>query len=38
MGLEKIKFVWYLKKISWLALIGYLAGNATYILQYNITH
>ena len=38
MGLEKIQFVWYLKKISWLALIGYLAGNATYILQYNITH
>lgn len=38
MGLEKIQFVWYLKKISWLALIGYFAGNATYILQYNITH
>ncbi|MDI1360477.1 sodium:proton antiporter NhaD [Methylotenera sp.] len=38
MGLEKIQFVWYLKKISWLALIGYLAGNTTYILQYNITH
>lgn len=38
MGLEKIKFGWYLKKISWLALIGYFAGNATYILQYNITH
>jgi NhaD family Na+/H+ antiporter len=38
MGLEKIKFGWYLKKISWLALIGYFAGNATYILQYNLTH
>jgi len=38
MGLEKIQFAWYLKKISWLALIGYFAGNATYILQYNITH
>ena len=25
MGLEKIDFIWYLKKISWLALIGYLA-------------
>ncbi|WP_324731597.1 sodium:proton antiporter NhaD [Pseudomonas paeninsulae] len=31
MGMEKINFIWYLKKISWLALIGYLAGAATYI-------
>jgi Na+/H+ antiporter NhaD/arsenite permease-like protein len=33
MGMEKIDFIWYLKKISWLALIGYLAGCATYMLQ-----
>jgi Na+/H+ antiporter NhaD/arsenite permease-like protein len=26
MGMEKINFIWYLKKISWLALIGFLAG------------
>ena len=26
MGLEKIDFLWYLKHISWLALVGYLAG------------
>lgn len=26
MGMEKISFFWYLKKISWLALIGYVAG------------
>ncbi len=32
MGLEKIDFVWYLKKISWLALIGYFAGAAVYVL------
>ncbi|MFZ3087123.1 MAG: sodium:proton antiporter NhaD [Methylotenera sp.] len=38
MGLEKIQFLWYVKKISWLALLGYFAGIATYILQYNITH
>lgn len=38
MGLEKIQFGWYLKKISWLALIGYFAGIAVYILQYNTTH
>ncbi len=38
MGLEKIPFFWYFKKISWLALIGYFAGIATYIIQYNLTH
>lgn len=32
MGLEKIDFMWYLKKISLLALVGYLAGAGTYIL------
>lgn len=32
MGMEKIDFIWYLKKISWLALIGYLAGAAVYIM------
>ncbi|MDP3977510.1 MAG: sodium:proton antiporter NhaD [Pseudomonas sp.] len=31
MGMEKINFIWYLKKISLLALLGYLAGAATYI-------
>ena len=31
MGMEKIDFLWYLKKISLLALLGYLAGAATYI-------
>ncbi len=34
MGLEKIEFFWYLKKIGWLALIGYLAGAAVFILQH----
>ena len=33
MGLEKINFIWYLKKISWIALIGYIAGALVYILQ-----
>lgn len=36
MGLEKIEFFWYLKKISWLALIGYLAGAGFFILQHMI--
>ena len=31
MGMEKIDFIWYLKKISLLALLGYLAGAATSI-------
>lgn len=38
MGLEKIQFGWYVKKISWLALLGYFAGIAAYIMQYNMTH
>lgn len=33
MGLEKIDFIWYVKKISLLALIGYTAGALTFILQ-----
>ena len=33
MGMEKIDFIWYMKKISLLALIGYLAGAATYWAQ-----
>lgn len=32
MGMEKIPFMWYLKRISGLALAGYLAGAATYVL------
>ena len=38
MGLERIDFFWYVKKISGLALIGYLAGAVAYMLQYNLTH
>lgn len=36
MGMEKISFFWYLKKISILALIGYFAGAVTYILQHQV--
>ena len=32
MGMEKIDFFWYLKKIAWLALIGFVAGAITFIL------
>lgn len=34
MGLERIPFGWYIKKISFLALIGYVAGIGAYILQH----
>lgn len=33
MGLEQISFGWYLKRISGMALLGYLAGALVYILQ-----
>jgi len=36
MGLEKIDFFWYMKRISWLALIGYLGGAFYYIAERNI--
>jgi NhaD family Na+/H+ antiporter len=36
MGIEKIDFIWYLKRISWLALIGYFAGAVVYILQHRL--
>jgi Na+/H+ antiporter NhaD/arsenite permease-like protein len=38
MGLEKIDFVWYVKKISGLALLGYFAGAMVYIVEYTFTH
>ena len=31
MGMEKIDFFWYLKKITWLAFIGFLGGFITLI-------
>ncbi len=38
MGLEKIHFFWYVKKISGLAFVGYLAGAGVYLLQYQLLH
>jgi Na+/H+ antiporter NhaD/arsenite permease-like protein len=38
MGMEKIDFIWYLKKISLLALLGYVAGAGVYYLQTLILH
>ena len=38
MGLEKIHFFWYVKRISALALVGYFGGIATYLTQYWLMH
>lgn len=38
MGLEKIHFFWYVKKISGLALVGYFAGAGVYLIQYQLFH
>lgn len=35
MGLERIDFVWYLKKISLLAIVGYLAGAGVFWLMFH---
>jgi Na+/H+ antiporter NhaD/arsenite permease-like protein len=38
MGLEKIDFLWYMKRISLLALLGYLGGAIFYIFEYQWMH
>ena len=32
MGLEKITFGWYMKRVSWIAFVGYLAGILSYFI------
>ena len=36
MGMEKIDFFWYLKKISWLAFLGFIGGFLTFVLLRDI--
>ncbi len=38
MGIEKIEFFWYLKKMGWLAFMGYIAGALTYLGMYGFFH
>jgi Na+/H+ antiporter NhaD/arsenite permease-like protein len=38
MGMEKIDFIWYLKRISLLALLGYIAGAAVYYVESLFVH
>jgi Na+/H+ antiporter NhaD/arsenite permease-like protein len=38
MGLEKINFLWYAKKIAPIALLGYFGGIVAYLVQYSLLH
>ncbi|MCB0520824.1 MAG: sodium:proton antiporter NhaD [Lewinellaceae bacterium] len=38
MGMERIDFIWYLKKIAWLAALGFIAGGLTFLVWYNVLH
>jgi len=38
MGIERITFFWYLKHVSWLALIGFAGGALTYIFLSGFLH
>jgi Na+/H+ antiporter NhaD/arsenite permease-like protein len=38
MGMERIDFIWYLKNIAWLALIGFLAGSFAFLALYPVLH
>lgn len=38
MGMERIDFIWYLKNIAWLALVGFLAGSFAFLGIYPFLH
>ncbi len=38
MGMEKIDFIWYFKKITWLALLGYVAGIIVFLGWSSLFH
>jgi Na+/H+ antiporter NhaD/arsenite permease-like protein len=38
MGIEKIQFIWYMRRIAWLAMLGYFVGAAVYIAQFRLMH
>lgn len=38
MGMEKIEFFWYVRKIAFPALLGYFAGAGAYLLQHQVLH
>ena len=38
MGILKIDFIWYMKRIAWLAIVGYFSGVLTFYLQAQLFH
>lgn len=38
MGMEKIDFIWYLRKVAWLAALGFIGGAGVFLLMYNYLH
>lgn len=38
MGMERIDFIWYFKKIAWLAFVGFLAGAGVFLLLHPFIH
>ena len=38
MGIEKIQFIWYMRRIAWLAMLGYFAGTVVYVVQFRLMH
>lgn len=38
MGMEKIDFIWYMKRISVIAMLGYFSGCGAYLLIFKLLH
>ncbi len=38
MGMERIDFIWYMKTISWLAFLGFVAGAGAFLVVYPLLH
>jgi Na+/H+ antiporter NhaD/arsenite permease-like protein len=38
MGMEKIDFIWYMKRVSLVAMLGYFAGCGAYLIIFNLLH
>jgi len=38
MGIEKIQFIWYMRRIAWLAMLGYFAGAIVFVVQFRLMH
>jgi Na+/H+ antiporter NhaD/arsenite permease-like protein len=38
MGLERIRFIWYMRRIAWLAMLGYFFGALVYLVQFRLMH